>query len=95
VVAPKSDEQLAAERVAAERVARERAEQQRVRAAEREREEQERAAIVAAISKDRARRMRRHAAGNFVLACFFLACVAAVAAVTKGRALVILRLVAG
>jgi hypothetical protein len=49
--------------------------------------ETERAAIVAAMAKDRAQRARRHAAGNVLLACFFLLFVVAVAVATKGRAL--------
>jgi hypothetical protein len=48
--------------------------------------ETERAALAVAMAKDRARRMRWHAAGNILLACFFLAFVVAVAVVIKGRA---------
>jgi hypothetical protein len=48
--------------------------------------ETERAALAVAMAKDRARRMRWHAAGNVLLACLFLIFVIAVAVVTKGRA---------
>jgi hypothetical protein len=51
-----------------------------MRTAEHDQAEQERTALVAAMAKDRARRARWEAAGNVVLACFFLAFVAVAAA---------------
>jgi len=54
---------------------------------EHEQAEQEHAAILAAIPRDRAQRMRWDAAGNVLLVCFLLGFVVAVAVVTKGGAL--------
>jgi hypothetical protein len=42
---------------------------------------------MAAMARDRARRMRWHAAGNVLLACVLFTFVVLVAVVTKGRAL--------
>jgi hypothetical protein len=51
--------------------------------------ETERAAIAAAMAKDRARRARWHAVENFLLACLFLLFVVVVPIVTEGRALAV------